>query len=159
MTFTRLDLETGVPRTRDVLPAFIGAGQLVQHWADETSSGSQSLWEFPGFTTPGSIQTTPQVKGGLSLMLSRTFKGCALWCLLQEGLRESCLGVDKFGCVFKWNVIYSYCKGRTAYWATKENAQDCPWRSVNAETSCNVSSQQQASGHLWVWVSMLEGEI
>lgn len=30
----------------------------------------------------GSVQTTPQVKGSLSLMLSKTFTGCALWCLL-----------------------------------------------------------------------------
>ena len=34
----------------------------------------------------GSVQTTPQVKGRLSFLLSRTLKGCALWCLLQEGL-------------------------------------------------------------------------
>lgn len=60
----------------------------------------------------GSVQTTPQVKGSLSLMLSRTFKGCVLWYLLQKGLRESCLGVDKFDCVSKRNVICSYCKGR-----------------------------------------------
>lgn len=45
----------------------------------------------------GSIQTTPQVKGGLSLMLARTFKGCALWYLL----RESCPGVDQFNCIAK----------------------------------------------------------
>lgn len=106
----------------------------------------------------GSAQTTPQVKGGLSFMLSRTLKGCVRWYLLQKGLRESCLGIDRLDCVSKRNAICSYCKGRTAYWGTRENTQDSPWLGVNAKTPCHVCFQQEASGHLWVWVSTLEGE-
>lgn len=79
-------------------------------------------------------------------MLSRTFKGCVLWYLLQKGLRESCLGVDEF--VYQREMLSAVTVKADCLLGNQENAQDGPWRSVIAKTPCNVCFQQEASGHL-----------